>query len=614
MNTGSTYPFPPRPGSNTESSRLNFEVMDQPSGLNAEELATVLEFEQNLYDASLEPSDSPKAVALAEERGGIQPIESVWKKRSSTTSLGVEYFTTEEGRDALEVATGVQLTADDPGQIKGQLYRLDISGIDSKVLDKLEADSVGHEEKSITDHFIENGFDGEGITTPDIITIFKDPSVIADRVEAYKALKSYVKAAGQDVEDNAGNESDAIVAAKTLVLGIYRQKLNRLLASNYVNAYKLLHQHNNGDNIHAESVDRLDAALPAYLKGQDADFIARFLQRIDRFQHGVSRRDDGSLTWLSPEAAALVDGQETTGNEAVIDRGEYADIDPDDLETFEIDGETLGEWLRDVLKEYELLSEETEWDSDRTHRPADNKWQIIVNDKFKSLSVNDKQGAVKVPHKSMNLLKAISLSNHEITHVLQHENKRAIGHLALMEKLGLDSVSEQTESGGKWQERVAYEALTGKPRDVIAGTGYFAMLSIKEKGGSFGDAVKAYYEDLLAGTPSMKPETAASQAVNRARRIYRAGGTEYAADSNILTNTQPLSYLEQQLIYESLSEEQRQFLFIGGVSLRNLVELSAAGLVKIDEISIPDKMPWQLLHDKAAKVIAQGKSSSGAGN
>jgi hypothetical protein len=96
----------------------------------------------------------------------------------------------------------------------------------------------------------------------------------------------------------------------------------------------------------------------------------------------------------------------------------------------------------------------------------------------------------------------------------------------------------------------------------------------------------------------------ALMAVNRARRIYRSGGSVYALDNAYLTNTQPLNYLEQRLIYENLSEEQKKLLYIGGISIQNLVRFARVGLADISKIFIPDLRPWELLHDKVVEQLA----------
>lgn len=222
--------------------------------------------------------------------------------------------------------------------------------------------------------------------------------------------------------------------------------------------------------------------------------------------------------------------------------------------------------------------------------------------------VNDKQRIVKVrAGMERTLLTVLPIITHEVGHVIQHENKRAIGDLAIMKHIGIDRASEQFEAGGKWQEKVAREGLTGESKTTVAGTGYYNMLEVKSKGGSFGECVEAYFTSLRAAAPDMSIKDAVDQAVNRAQRVYREGGYEYAKNTEIVTNSQPLFYLEQQLIYENLEEEHRDLLLIGGITLRNLIGLQREGLVDLHKMTIPEKKAWELLHPHVKQLIQSGE-------
>lgn len=64
-----------------------------------------------------------------------------------------------------------------------------------------------------------------------------------------------------------------------------------------------------------------------------------------------------------------------------------------------------------------------------------------------------------------------------------------------------------------------------------------------------------------------------------------------------------MNYLEQQLIYEELSEEQRKMLYVGGVTIANLLRLSSHGLVDLNKISIPEKMPVDLMYPAVKQIL-----------
>ena len=130
------------------------------------------------------------------------------------------------------------------------------------------------------------------------------------------------------------------------------------------------------------------------------------------------------------------------------------------------------------------------------------------------------------------------------------------------------------------------------------------MLEIKARGGSYGECAEAYYEYLRDSEPDKSTEQSAAEAVNRARRIFRSGGFEYAQDLTLLTNTQPLSYLEQHLIYESLDDDQRRLLFVAGIKLTTFGQLAKYGLVNIEKIYIPKEMPLQQLYQKVKDLVS----------
>jgi hypothetical protein len=605
------YPYPPRPGTHTEVGSA--DTLRDGEVLHDHNREAVIQFENDLYDLQLAAVDFPTAEAYRQKREAegiaIEPLETIWRKKVNSFSLGIDYFLTPEGREAWRAATGDELSVATPETCAQVVSSQDIHMFSSTVLDKLEADSIGYIEKDLTKKFIENDFQGDTLPSPNIISVYKNPEVLVEKASGYRALKEYIINVKADVLASASPQ-DPEIDGKLLIIDLYLKRINSLLADEYIDAYKVLKQYQLSDaTIHTDIVADLENILPAFKNTDDSLRNAQVLQRLDRYKNGVSQDADGHYTWKSPEADTLA-AQATHANSTEVERSLYNDIDPELLATTEIDGETQGEWIKSVLSDYGLLSEHEDWTSERTGPAADGLWQVIVNDRFKSLAVNTKQRVVKIPLKQTPINKAVPVSNHEISHVLQYENRHAISELAILQDIGFDNALEQTEAGGLWQEEIAREALTGKTSDRIPGIGYFKALEIKERGGTYGEIVQAYFESLREHS-DINQESAAAQAVNRARRIFRAGGFEYAQDTPLLTNTQPLNYLEQKLIYEGLDEEKRRFLLVGGVTVRNLVRLSQAGLVDTQKISTPEKMPWELLYPRVRELVDQQETTKG---
>jgi hypothetical protein len=599
------YPFPPRPGMKIEIA----EMKPNEIGLEMsdEQVNEVINFEHNLYDLELDSELYPSAAAykLAQTENGnsVPKLESIWSKNINPFSIGINYLLTGDGRQAIGDIAGETPDYRNKEECLEFLSNIDFSEVDSCTLDELENHSIELEEMRLTIAFEENAFKGGYVPSPEIVTIYKNPEAILDKARGYKQIKAYLKLACRDL-GNQTNIDPEVKQAQLLVLNLYRAKINRLVAALYIRAETFLAQPAAQSEAGRLMVEELKGVLPAYSRTLDKRRNARFMQTLDEYRHGVSEDETGHYSWLSPEAKKLA--EIAIGNSPIneVDRGVYADIDPEDLKSTEVNGQQFADLIRAVLSEYEMLSDYTKWDSIREGPAVDGKWQVVVSGKFKSLSVNGKQRIIKVPTASRSLMEALPLASHEITHAIQNENKRAIGDLAILERVGIDAPSEQTESGAKWQERIARETLTGKEDTTVSGLGYLKALEVKASGGGYGECVEVYFKQLLLDRRDMTFNDAAKQAVNRARRIFRDGGLEFAQSTSYVTNTQPLNYLEQELIYRSLDEEDRKFLFVGSVMIDNLKRLAGVGLVDLDKILVPKRKPIEILEPKVRELIA----------
>lgn len=608
MERTSFYPYPSRPGTGSET--IDFDLnKESQSVLSEEQLREVINFEHQLYNVSLDPIQFPSAEKYRQTKEAIgtsiEPLELIWKRKVNHTSFGVSYFLTPDGRNALLMSIGLDIEGLSPEVSIQKLSDLDLRNVDSKVLDKLQADSVGYEEEQLTKTFIDSNYDGTVLPPPNLVTIYKNPEVILQKARGYSQIKAYISRALTDLQEAQPDENPEELNAKIVLAKLYQKRLNDFIVDTYVLAYKLLSQYRtSGSSNHNDLIIQLEQMLPAFFDTDDNLKVANTLQRFDRYRNGVSVDDRGKFTWLSPEAKLLAaNSAQVPQKSGLVDRGAYSDLDPNKLATTEINGDTFGDWAAAVLQEYGLLSIFEEWDSEREGPAPDGKWQKVVNDKFKSLGVDDKQRIYKIPRKTSTVTSAVARNNHEIAHILQNNNKRAIGDLAILEQIGIDDALEQAEAGGKWQEKLAEEALRGEIISDVAGTSYLKAMLVKAQGGTFGECVQAYFEDLCKRKPEVPTADIAAQAVNRTRRIFRSGGLEYAQNVGILTNTQPLHYLEQQLIYSELPENLRRILLIGGVTIKNFIRLSKVGLVNFDNIYIPEKMPWEVLYPKVKELI-----------
>ncbi|MFO0920737.1 MAG: hypothetical protein U0451_03635 [Candidatus Saccharimonadales bacterium] len=604
------YPFPSRPGDESRWFEMNF-VNEQSPSLSPEIIQNVIEFEHQLYDLSLDPESFPISQQVRNDKETaaipIKPIGVVQKIPITTVELGISYLMSSTGRDALEDATGIRVEAESREDFIQELFSLDISNIDSSVLDQITATSIGYEEQTITDTFIKNGFRAEGTDTPCIVTMYKNPAKLLEKTRNYKALKTYLIAVKKDLQNSQENLNSEEIEAKLFVTDLYQKRVDRFLAGMYVNAYKFLHQaKTSGSEYYEFIVGELKKELPAFSDRLSQQNIATFLQRIDRYRYGVGLDQNGKYTWNN---AKIVDFVETAKlepqKETEVDRGLYSDIEPSKLTENKISAQEFRTWISLVLNEYGILSEYEEWDSERTGTAPDNLWQVVVDGKFKSLAVDDKQKVVCIPDENRDIADAVAIGSHEIEHVIQGQNKTAVGKLALMQTIGIDEVMDQTESGAKRQEKIAFGVLNGYMSDKIAGVGYFKILEVKSRGGSFGECVETFYNNLVAEYPEKPVHELAKRAVNRVRRIYRYGGLEYAEESPIITNSQPLNYLEGEVIQSIIPEDCQYLLAIGKISLSNLSKLSEIGLVDLEKVVIPKRTPWDIMYPNVKERLSK---------
>lgn len=301
----------------------------------------------------------------------------------------------------------------------------------------MEADSVGYEERIITEDFISKNYDGSKVPAPHIITVYKNPEALVRKANGYRDLKRYINLAVSDLT-HANPEQTPVLKAQLLIANLYLRRINRGLAATYVSAYSLLSQHRKTSRALAAGpfIEQLSEPLPAFSKFTQSERIAYSLQRMNRLTQGVSRNDNREFTWLSPEAAELMKrAQSPEDTNRSIDRGVYATIPPEELEPLRISGETFANWVSLVLRSYGLLSSSDEWNSERKGPAPDNKWQVVPDDKFKSLSVTGSQQTIQVPTTEKPLINGVALINHEVTHVIQHVNRPGITPLKFLNTL-----------------------------------------------------------------------------------------------------------------------------------------------------------------------------------
>jgi hypothetical protein len=582
------WPLRTRPIHNFDS------VIEQLDNVEASELTdaeteSIFSFESALYDNRLPVDEFLHVASLVDDLkryGESLPLfEDVWRKKINSNNFGLGYFLTPEGRQAYAELFGSEIDARTANEVDEELRKQQLATFASDDLNELEKNSVDYEEERVVREFADNGYkDVSGIDEPKIITVYKNPEVILEKAKGYRLLKKYVKLTRQDLDESIGDNPE-VRQAKLLVLDIYQQRINVFIANLYPHAFALLAQYRSvGDEHTVRLLEELQDYLPALYASAPDDRISKFLQTLDRFTNGADYDKEGNL---SPIDSGLAE-------DAIAKEEEYQSDSEPKTQDKKLSAEEIRDLIVEMLSQWDLLSREQDYDTDREVRAPDGKWQAPISGKFKSLSVSGQQSAAKVPDKSRGRNNVLPVLSHEMAHVWQHENKRRAGRLALMQEIGIDNNLVFAEAGGKWWEKEARERLLGVADNDIAGTSYLAAIKARLNGGDFMQCMVAFFEDFHRREPDMQLEDAAKRAVNRTRRIFSKGG-EFVKDTTYLTNSQPLNYLEQVLVLQKLPEEKRKLLLLGGVSIPSALELARVGLLKLSEIQVPDKKPWDIL-------------------
>jgi hypothetical protein len=268
-------------------------------------------------------------------------------------------------------------------------------------------------------------------------------------------------------------------------------------------------------------------------------------------------------------------------------------------------------WVEKFLDTNHLLSSESSgtYHPDRPSSAADGKWQVVIRNDKTVLSINSVQKVIIVPGKSWNrtLDKAVVTLDHEMAHVIQAENRARI-KLAIFDNVGLDRSSSYKEGGAVIWESEAYQQFFGHERPTTSN--YHRAAAAILDGGSLRDAALAFFNNDRQRNPSNNLTKAAKEAVDRAMRFYRNSGI-YSFNTPHLTNSQPLSYLEQELVAESLKGTKYEpLLFIANLNLQAALELESMGLFDLSEIHKPSHRPSQLIESEIHQLLNQSSTDT----
>ncbi len=571
-------------GSRPGAIELEYQSQNQ---LSPEQKREVLAFEHQLYRSEAMGREYLAASEILEQTE-IPPLEEVWQMPDDKAGFYPRYFLSAEGQEKLrgvfrEIPEAIFASE---AKLAQHLAGVDWSKVKVEEFEKLAGSSLRYARTYVAKQFAERNFATvDGIDLPDSLAIIFDPGELQAKVQSLRQVKAYYRAVWRDLR---GQPMTLEVEAKVVIAELYLKKINWLLAGALPDALEFTRQAAISDQTDLQKLsNKINALLPVK---QEPNFGGA-AERYDRFRNGVVTDPiTGVYTIVNPDLLELISKQ----TEGEVEAGHFSKEDVGRLEGIKIQADEIKSWLEGLLEEHGLLSQDPDVDLRRGGRPADGKWQVILTEKVTTMSVNGRQGFVKVPASfKRNVIRAAVLACHEFAHVVQHENKGQLMELELAQQIGTDRASVMFEAGGLWYEEQAKQVLFGDKRP--AKRHYLAAVRTRLDGGSFLEAWKAYFDSASHAEPTEDLTKRAEIAFSSTRRIFRKGGM--FTGPGMVADSQPLHYLEQSLVAQSLTGEDKKLLLVGGINIGTLNKLGRVGLLNRAELikAIWAPAPWEAL-------------------
>jgi len=418
---------------------------------------------------------------------------------------------------------------------------------------------------------------------PESFHINFKPDALLGQLEALVGYRTFYRQVARALKQETEDTS-----TERLILSQYVAKVNAQVAGSYANAQYLREQL--AVSPRTEKVvaweSRLRAALPVLFAAEDPAHYDSLARRLDLIRNGAVRVEGrNNFGAISTGLAELADSFTNNNQQVAPENPEFAAYLQKQSGQFK--AEDLSRLLAKVLQEWELFSEhETGWEDveERTGAAGDNRWQVVISPKAKTLTVSGIKKVMLVPESFSRTLFQTSPSGmvpvaaHELAHVLQNEmDERVAQEVPLADIKGRRHLTVR-EMGGLMQESQVFAAAGIARTPVLQ---YIRALQAKEQGGNKASVVRASYEAHAQSTDdAAKNLEARRSSYDRALRLYR----------NHSHNSQPLDYLEQERIQQELRklpEHQVASYVAGGASfsLADAAELRRHGLLSLPEAS-----------------------------
>lgn len=592
--------YPDRPGVKIEQA-INTVKSEPEVALSPEVERRVRQFEHVLTRGKLLDKQGQK----------VEPLEKLWKLKVNTATFYVDYLHTPAGRELWHKNIGTTLEGETLADIEQAVLRTDYEAIPVEAIQQLEKASREYSEARVLEQFAANGFASvEGVTNPTKVMVVRNPQELINKIVGLRQLKHYQRAVGKRLRKKLEEQPRASIQARLVMLTIHQRRTNELLADTYPAAGSLLQQESaRSPQIITDKRKAIKENMHGLAQLGD-ERAGHFLARLDKFREGAGqlRAEDGEYTPVSTEIEQLAANLATAEDQPEIAEYALANMPRSQWESVSVKAAEWKDWAQESLAAYGLLSSDKEYDPDRQGRASDGLWQVAEDASVTNLEVKSEQGVILVPAgrerrlASLTPAGAVPVLDHEIMHVIQHENKQKLG-LAITDKVGMDRSDIVAEAGAILAETKAQEEVFGQRRPL--NTHYLRAVQAKLRGGSFRECMQAFFESMRQQSPKSEPKTIAKQAIDRTTRLFRNGGSLDDCSGHV-SNSQPLVYLEQELLVRESRRQQAEALtMVGGTNVLMLAELRRVGMLDLSQLTLPKQRPSQLLLAKIRQKILQ---------
>ncbi len=561
-------------------------------------------------EAAWEVSEAEKTEILQRENELGETLENINAITPRSAGFNLNYFQTAEGLTDFIQTTGIDTPpelAQDPDGLKRFLYEKteEIAAVDPKILKPFTGRSELFREHEILSHLNaslkENGdIDIAHIPPGHSVSMRLTPELDYEKTKQLRDLKAHIKEIRRSLEDSA--QSEDYKAMLGGVYDLYQRKINEFIAdraSVFASIQKKAHF------LGTEALS--EAEQLAQSQDKSSGDIDATLGKYDKFLTGTSDEstEAGWQKQVGTELSELADQQEELFIENLLRQKEgiaVKGLSPEKLFAETISPEEVEAYCEETLAHYDLLSTEpaSEYSPSRPGPAADGKWQIIVKDSYKSLSVNGKQKVIKCPNKpqSVDRLLGVSIAHEIEGHALQHTNRSNIP-LRLFEKIGSDRSSIFAEAGAVSNEDHVKHTAFGYHK--VTHPHYIRAMLKKHEGGTYAECLDSYYQSAIKGlrirheSGTLSPvefEQAClkqlQEAINRTGRLFRGGASRTDANPHI-AESKATVYLEQTKLAAELKKNGlEKALNLTGVNLDALAFLLIPKMIDLEEIKTPD--------------------------